>query len=177
VGRVGYRPNGRQIQRTPKVTSQTVASDVIKVEGPRGPSSIQPRRVGKAGASGPPGAFQAELGKVTGAEADAASVEQTGGVAGVEGIFVAQAVGEDGRGPSYDERKRRAKRGHDLLDRLEQLRRGLLIGAIPKDQLAELARTMRERREAGADPQISRLLDEIELRAEVELAKLSRRLA
>jgi len=36
---------------------------------------------------------------------------------------------------------------------------------------------MREKRERGADPVISRLLDEIELRAEVELAKLSRRLA
>ena len=39
----------------------------------------------------------------------------------------------------------------------------------------DLARTMREKRERGADPIISRLLDEIELRAEVELAKLGRR--
>ena len=46
----------------------------------------------------------------------------------------------------------------------------------PKDRLQELAHLVREKRERGADPVVSRLLDEIELRAEVELAKLSRRI-
>ncbi len=41
--------------------------------------------------------------------------------------------------------------------------------------LVTLARLVREKRERGADPLISQLLDEIELRAEVELAKLARR--
>jgi hypothetical protein len=36
---------------------------------------------------------------------------------------------------------------------------------------------VREKRERGADPIVSRLLDEIELRAEIELAKLGRKLA
>ena len=57
------------------------------------------------------------------------------------------------------------------------MRKGLLLGSIPKDRLAELARMVREKRERGADPVVSRLLDEIELRAEVELAKLSRKTA
>jgi hypothetical protein len=35
-----------------------------------------------------------------------------------------------------------------------------------------LVRTVREKRERGTDPVIARLLDEIELRAAVELAKL-----
>jgi len=46
------------------------------------------------------------------------------------------------------------------------------MGRIPKEKLAELARMVRDRREKGADPVVSRLLDEIELRAAVELAKL-----
>jgi len=150
---------------------------VIKVEGPRGPSTIQGRKLGKTGAAGKPGAFAAELGNVGQDEAETAAPEGIGGVAGVSGIFAAQTVGDQGGGPDYEERKRRAKRGQDLLDRLENLRRGLLAGAIPKDSLADLARAVREKREAGADPLVSRLLDEIELRAEVELAKLSRRLA
>jgi hypothetical protein len=33
---------------------------------------------------------------------------------------------------------------------------------------------VRNKREAGADPELAAILDEIELRAEVELAKLSR---
>lgn len=150
---------------------------MIKVEGPRGPSTIQSKKVGKTGAAGKPGAFAAELSSVGQEEAETAAPEGIGGVAGVAGIFAAQTVGDRGAGPDYEERKRRAKRGQDLLDRLENLRRGLLAGAIPKDSLADLARSVREKREAGADPQVSRLLDEIELRAEVELAKLSRRLA
>ena len=151
---------------------------MIKVDGPRGPSRVDSKRTEKARSSGPSGAFRAELGQVAeDGGGEAAAVEHGAGVAGVEGIFLAQTVGDGGAGPTYEERKRRAQRGHDLLDRLENLRRGLLAGAIPKDQLADMARTMRERREAGVDPQIARLMDEIELRAEVELAKLSRRLA
>ena len=73
----------------------------------------------------------------------------------------------------------RDQRGAELLDGLdglEELRRGLLLGSIPKDRLGDLARLVREKRERGADPVVSRLLDEIELRAEVEIAKLSRRI-
>jgi hypothetical protein len=95
-------------------------------------------------------------------------------VLGVGGLLAAQAVAAEAT-PDFKERQRRAKRGAEILDRLEDVRRGLLAGAIPKDRLAELARMVREKRERGADPVISRLLDEIELRAEVELAKLSRK--
>jgi hypothetical protein len=151
----------------------------MKVEGPRGPSSVQAKKTKKAeGASGG-AAFATELGRVTSDSDDtpAAAVDQTGGIAGVEGIFAAQAVDPDAGGAGPDERKRRAQRGAEILDRLEEVRRGLLMGAVPKDRLADLARLVREKREKGADPIISKLLDEIELRAEVELAKLSRRLA
>ncbi len=92
------------------------------------------------------------------------------------GILAAQSVDPEGK-PDHKERQRRAQRGTEILDRLEDIRRGLLMGAIPKDRLQELAQMMREKRERGADPMISRLLDEIELRAEVELAKLSRRIS
>jgi hypothetical protein len=149
----------------------------MKVEGPRGPSSVQPKKTAKTERSSGAG-FAAALGKVSGgdeAPESAAGVDVASGVAGVDGIFAAQSVDAGGAGP--EERKRRAARGAEILDRLEEIRRGLLMGAIPKDRLAELARIVREKREKGADPVISRLLDEIELRAEVELAKLSRRLA
>ena len=151
----------------------------MKVEGPKGPSSVQAKKTKKTESASGGAAFATELGRVSseGEDAQAAPVDQTGGIAGVEGVFAAQAVDPDSRGATPEERRRRAKRGAEILDRLEEVRRGLLMGAVPKDRLADLARLVREKREQGADPVISRLLDEIELRAEVELAKLSRRLA
>lgn len=150
----------------------------MKVEGPKGPSSVQLKKTKKTeGASG--GGFAAALGRAAGGEESTDSsgpVDNASGIAGVDGVFAAQSV-DSGPGPGPEERQRRAKRGAEMLDRLEEIRRGLLLGVIPKDRLAELARIVRDKREKGADTVISRLLDEIELRAEVELAKLSRRLA
>jgi hypothetical protein len=64
--------------------------------------------------------------------------------------------------------------GHDLLDRLEELRLGLLAGAIPKDRLAAIAQAVRQRRQKTDDPRLNAIIDEIELRCEVEIAKLTR---
>ena len=145
----------------------------MKVEGPKSTSSVQgAARAKKAGSSG--GDFAAALDEVTGADETPAAPEGVRGVLGVGGLLAAQSVNDETL-PDFKERQRRAKRGAEILDKLEEVRKGLLIGAIPKDRLAELARMVREKRERGADPVVSRLLDEIELRAEVELAKLSRR--
>ena len=59
-----------------------------------------------------------------------------------------------------------------ILDRLEDIRQGLLIGAISKPRLEELAATIKETRDSALNPEMSDILDEIELRAKVELAKL-----
>lgn len=135
-------------------------------------------RAKKAGPAGKAGEFAAELDSVSGADETQApdAVDHVGATVGMAGIFAAQSVDPDGT-PDHKERQRRAQRGVELLDKLEEVRRGLLVGAIPKDRLAALAQMVREKRERGADPVISRLLDEIELRAEVELAKLSRRIS
>ena len=66
-------------------------------------------------------------------------------------------------------------RARTLLEQLEEVRRGLLLGVIPQNRLAALAEMARRNREAFIDPELSQLLDEIELRAEVELAKLEQR--
>ncbi|MBY0509045.1 MAG: flagellar assembly protein FliX [Rhodospirillaceae bacterium] len=150
----------------------------MKVEGSKSTGSVQGAGgAKKAGPVGKAGAFAEELDRVSGADEAAApeAVAQVGTVLGVGGILAAQSADPEGA-PDHKERQRRAQRGVDLLDGLEVLRRGLLAGAIPKDRLQDLAHMVREKRERGADPVISRLLDEIELRAEVELAKLSRRI-
>ena len=49
---------------------------------------------------------------------------------------------------------------------------GLLAGRIPTHLLNELVLALRERRPEFTDPRLGEILDEIELRASVELAKL-----
>ena len=69
-------------------------------------------------------------------------------------------------------RRRAVLRGDSLLDRLDDLRLGLLAGAMPRDRLEELMRLARSARDAVDDPRLAAILDEIDLRAAVELAKL-----
>jgi hypothetical protein len=75
------------------------------------------------------------------------------------------------------ERKRRAaRRADDLLGQLDDLRVAILGGGVSRAQVARLAQTLRERVDAVDDPPLQALLDDVELRAEVELAKLERAL-
>ena len=69
-------------------------------------------------------------------------------------------------------RRRAVQRGQTLLDRLEELRLGLLAGIVPRERLDELARLSRTAREAVDDSRLAQLLDDIDLRVAVELAKL-----
>jgi hypothetical protein len=71
-------------------------------------------------------------------------------------------------------KKRAQERGKMMLDQLEEIRLGLLMGTIPMAKLEALAQLVRAKREQIDDPKLIAILDEIELRAAVELAKLSR---
>ncbi len=55
---------------------------------------------------------------------------------------------------------------------LDEVRDGLLAGGIPRGTLNRLATAVSRRQEGFADPKLQGVLDEIELRAWVELAKL-----
>lgn len=71
-----------------------------------------------------------------------------------------------------EERRRAVARGDDILEQLDELRHGLLIGAFPKEKLQRLLTLVRGQHRRVADPGLRAVLEEIELRAEVELAKL-----
>jgi len=68
-------------------------------------------------------------------------------------------------------RSKAARRGRDMLDLLEDIRDGLLLGGISRTTLQRLLQLVNVKREEFADPGLSMLLDDIELRARVELAK------
>jgi hypothetical protein len=89
----------------------------------------------------------------------------------VESILSVQVIQDTG---DQESRKQSKQYGLELLDRLDEIRDGLLVGAISKDKLMELAQSMRQQRRKSDDPQLNQIIDEIELRAEVEIAKLTR---
>lgn len=95
-----------------------------------------------------------------------ASVNGARPMGGVDALLALQEVDDSG-----ERRQRSRKRGDDLLDRLDEIRHGLLIGGVPRAALQNLSELVRARRQEIADPQLQEVLDEIELRAAVELAK------
>ena len=92
-------------------------------------------------------------------------------VASMDSILSLQEVGS-----STDEENRRAlyQRGEDILDRLGEIQREILSGGISVERLQNLAKLLRARRQTVDDPQLQGIMDEIELRAEVEIAKWGR---
>lgn len=79
--------------------------------------------------------------------------------------------------PDALERRRRARQRADaLLDVLDEVRIGLLDGRMPAAALSRLSQTLAQKRETSDDPALDALLDEIEVRAEVERAKIERTL-
>jgi len=76
---------------------------------------------------------------------------------------------------SLNGRAKARQRAADILDELDQLRDGLLAGTLPREAVVRLAQLVRSHRPDVDDPRLKDVLDEIELRAEVELAKLDSR--
>jgi hypothetical protein len=116
------------------------------------------------------GGFADKLAETFEAADESQAVDAPSAVGGIDALLAAQAVGDALDG---EERRRLVKYGEDLLDKLDEIRHGLLLGSISKDKLIALAQMVRSRRGHVMDPRLSAVLDEIELRAEVELAKLS----
>ena len=75
-------------------------------------------------------------------------------------------------GDPTDGRSKGLAHGEQLLEILDSVRDGLLAGGIPRATLNRLAVAVTRRHEMFADPKLQDVLDQIELRAHVELAKL-----
>lgn len=75
---------------------------------------------------------------------------------------------------AYDSASRRQqlKRGDDMLKYLDEIRMGLLSGGIAKGRLQELKNIVSAASGSFDDPKLQELIEEIETRAAVELAKL-----
>jgi len=90
---------------------------------------------------------------------------------GVDALLAMQEVGDN---TDRQARKQATTYGDNMLDRLKGLQDALLVGGIPKKRLMDMAQKLRGGRVKVADERLNAILDEIELRVEVEIAKHTR---
>lgn len=141
----------------------------MKVEGPNKSGGV--KGPNKAGGKTPAGGASFS-GMLTGPD----EVEGQGAVAGSGPVAPLDALlalqGMDG--VNNEENTRRAKkRGADMLDILDQVRVDLLTGGVSQARLDNLQRLINSQRDEVMEPQLRAVLDEIDLRVQVELAKFS----
>lgn len=120
--------------------------------------------VGRAGTAGA-GFSLAESGQTR----EAAGTRAAQPIAGIDALLAVQGV-DDATG----RRARAVRRGHSLLDSLEELRVDLLVGAVSPAGLDRLVTLIDGFSAETGDPRIDRVIAEIDLRARVELAKHGR---
>ncbi len=133
----------------------------MEIKGPGRVESGLVRRKAQAATSG--GGFSV----TTTPETHAQIVAGPGPIAALDSILTLQDMGDAGDG-----RSKGLAHGEQLLDILDSVRDGLLAGGIPRTTLNRLAVAVTRRHDIFADPKLQDVLDQIELRAHVELAKL-----
>jgi hypothetical protein len=142
----------------------------MKVGGPSSVGSAQ----GPAGRAAKPAAGGFSVASPDGAQETQATARlaSTLGVGSIDALLALQEVG----GPT--ERRRKAvRRAGVILDVLDDLKLAVLDGGIAPATLGRLIEAVRQERGGTGDERLEGLLDEIETRAAVEMAKLEQHAA
>ena len=134
-----------------------------------GSSSVGSLGSARGAARAPGGQSSFALPTVSGASA-APDVARSMGVSGVGSLDALIAL-QDVGGP-LERRRRAVGRAGRILDVLDEVKLALIDGDVSGRDLDRLMRAVREERMATDDGPLEGLLNEIETRAAVELAKL-----
>ena len=136
----------------------------MRIEGPSRRSPVGGKS-GVRGASGGRPAFRLDEGTAAG---HANAAHATSAPTELDAILALQAV-ED----PLLKKRRAVKRGRSLLDNLEALKAELVIGKVSEGRLERMLSLVRQARER-IDPDLDAVIEDIELRVLVELAKFGR---
>lgn len=152
----------------------------MKVEGPGSTGKLgQAKKAAKTGGAKGTGFSSALRGSDGADEAaeETAPLSGGGALGSVDALLALQGV-DAVDAPDPNGRRRNgaaARRGGDLLDRLDEIRIALLSGSLSMPQLERLQTALQARGEEAADPALRSLVQDIELRVAVELAKYGSR--
>ena len=152
------------VREAPATRNSTVTGSVPRSRDPEADTAKKEER----GAAGTAAAGAIEGGGGDGPGGDASASSSVSGATNVSGILGVQEVDD-----ALSHASKGKMRAEDILDRLEDLRVELLTGAISREKLLQLTHLVNVRRGQVSDPRLAEILDEIDLRAQVELAKHS----
>lgn len=144
--------------------ARIIWADAMRITGNKPVTGVQGRGTRKKAASDG-STFTPAMGE------DAPQPNAMSGGAALQGMDALLTLQEIVDEP--DRRSKASVRAHGLLDGLEALRADLLGGYVKEDRLEALSNELNERESSG-DPDVDSVIDEIELRVKVELAKLGR---
>lgn len=134
----------------------------------QGPSDTQ--KTSKSKSSSKTGKSDGTFGAmVAGGAKETAGTVAPGSVASVDALLAVQGAEDPTERAA---RKRMRERGDNLLNKLDEIRLGLLTGGMTVGQVIGVADVVASHREKVNDPALSALLDEIDLRAQIEIAKM-----
>ncbi|HTK84689.1 MAG TPA: flagellar assembly protein FliX [Patescibacteria group bacterium] len=137
----------------------------MKVEGPNRTSQAdQTRKKDKVSSGG--GSF----GKmVTGETSETQGSAASQSIASIDSLLAIQGADDPAQRAAS---KRMRHRADTLLKELDRIRMGLLSGNLTVGHVIDIADVVASHREKIMDPQLTAILDEIDLRAQIELAKM-----
>lgn len=135
----------------------------MKINGPMGTAATGAASAPRRATSG----FSLKGSGEARESASAASVSQAMSLSGLDALLALQAEDDVMTG----RRRRQIKRSNDILDALEDLKVSLLGGVIDDNALISLQKMIETQREDIEDERLQGVLNEIETRAYVEMAK------
>lgn len=110
-------------------------------------------------------AFAIPSGQTTETQATTGAVA-AGPIVAVDALIALQEDSDPKRA-----KKRAVQQATDILDLLDGIKIGLLEGRVPQSRLQQLVSVVEQQRGQFHDDRLTAVLDEVELRARVELAK------
>ena len=140
----------------------------MKIEGPKEPGTI--KKSGGAGdkkASTTQGAGFSSM--VSNGTAGTGATTNPQSIAQLDALLAIQGAEDPTQGKS---KKNMVVRSNRVLDLLDTLRVKMLSGDLTVGDMIDVADVVASHREQVQDPSLTELMDEIDLRAQVELAKM-----
>lgn len=137
----------------------------MKIEGPnrtQGTSSAK----GKSKVSGGDANFEDFFSNGASAPAEAGASRQ---IASVDALLAVQETEDPTERAA---RRRMHDRSEKILDSLDRIRMGMLAGDLTVGDMIDIADVVASHREKIQDPALVEIMDEVDLRAQVEIAKM-----